>query len=438
MSQLRILVIGSGGREHALAWALAKSPQAGQIYVAPGNAGTEWAGYTTPDGTHFVASSNVDISATDISALLQFAQDSQIDFTVVGPEVPLSMGIVDEFQAAGLRIFGPTKAAAQLEASKAFAKEFMRENGIPTADFAVFDNYELACAYVDAQDCPLVVKADGLAAGKGVMVCDTSTEAKDALSKIFVDDAFGAAGKRVIIETRLTGWEVSVLAFVDGEHFAIMPYAADHKRAYDGDQGANTGGMGAFAPRPVDFLNFEQTVIEQVLRPTMDGMIQRGTPYQGVLYIGLMITPDGVQVLEYNCRFGDPETQVILPLLETDLIDILSACTHGTLEQIVIRWSNQYCATVVLASGGYPAAYATGIPIEFDLPLSQHTLVFHAGTAHSNSQMITAGGRVLNVTAIGDTLTEALSRSYTAVDHIHFNGMHYRKDIGRTVRETAE
>jgi len=435
---MRILVVGSGGREHALAWSLTRSPLVDRVYVTPGNAGTEWSDHTANDGCRMADSVNVQIKANDIPALIQFARQNQIDLTVVGPEVPLAAGIVDDFQAAGLCIFGPSKAAAQLEASKVFAKEFMRDHGIPTADFAVFNDYDAACHYVDDQTRPLVIKADGLAAGKGVIVCNTPDEAKDALRLMLVDRPFGEAGERVIIENRLDGSEVSVLAFVDGQHFALMPYAADHKRAYDGDQGPNTGGMGAYASRIIDYPNFEKIVIEEVIRPTIDGMTKRGTPYKGVLYAGVMITPDGPQVLEYNCRFGDPETQVILPLLETDLVDILNVCIDGTLDQLNIKWREEFCAAVVLASGGYPGDYQTGLPIRIDWPLPAGSMLFHAGTKREGNEYVTSGGRVMAVTALGSTLQQALDRAYAAVEHIHFDGMHYRKDIGRTVRESVK
>ncbi len=439
MTARRVLVVGSGGREHALAWALARSPQAVQIYVAPGNGGTDWPEHTGFDGARLAPCSGVSIPAGDFTALAQFAQEQDIDLTVVGPEVPLSAGIVDVFQAKGLHILGPTRAAAQLEASKSFSKQFMREHGIPTADFAVFDDFEPACDYVRAHGRPLVVKADGLAAGKGVAVCDTPDQALDALQQIMVRQAFGVAGSRVVIEERLSGWEVSVMAFVDGHHCAVMPYAADHKRALDGDQGANTGGMGAFAPRTIDYPEFDERVIADVLRPTIDEMAAEGKPFVGFLYAGLMITPAGLRVLEFNCRFGDPEAQAILPLLDSDFAAILLSCVEGTLSPHEIRWRQRACVSVVVASGGYPGEYATGLPITgLDEASSQpEIIVFHAGTARREGQIVTAGGRVLNVTALADTLPEALNRAYAGVDCIQFEGMQYRKDIGRTVRESV-
>jgi phosphoribosylamine--glycine ligase len=439
MTGLRILVIGSGGREHTLAWALARPERVGQITVAPGNAGTEWPESTAPDGARQAACANAAIPVSDTPALIRFAQNHRIDLTVVGPEAPLAAGIVDAFQAVGLRVFGPAQAAARLEASKVFAKQFMQAHAIPTADFAVFDDYGAALAYVSSLDRPLVVKADGLAAGKGVMVCDTPAEAQAALKSMMVDRAFGDAGRQVLIEDRLSGWEVSVLAFADGRSFALMPYAADHKRALDGDQGPNTGGMGAYAPRPVDFPGFEQFVSERILRPVALGTAQQGTPYKGVLYIGLMMTADGPRVLEFNCRFGDPETQVILPLLGSDLAEVMLACAEGRLDPSSVRWQEGACATVVLASGGYPGEYRTGLPISglSEAAALPGVHVFHAGTARVGADVVTAGGRVLTVSGLGQTLPRALEHAYAAARLIHFDGMHYRGDIGRTIREAV-
>lgn len=442
---MRVVVVGSGGREHALAWALSRSEQVAQVYVAPGNAGTEWAEYISSDQKRHAPSQNVAISATDIPSLLSFAQEKLIDLTVIGPEVPLSMGIVDSFQAAGLRIFGPTKAAAQLESSKAFAKQFMRENGIPTAKFEIFDDYYAACRYIEARNCPLVVKADGLAAGKGVIVCDTTEETIKALRLVMVEKEYGPAGDLVVIEDRLEGEELSVLAFSDGSDVEIMPYTADHKRAYAFDQGPNTGGMGAYAPRYPSAKLLRQLSPHNILRRVVGAMAKRGTPYTGVLYAGLMLTADGPYVLEFNCRFGDPETQVIVPLLEDDLLRVLWGDQNWRYGDSNLRWREASngaiatCATVVLASGGYPGKYHTGYPISGldEVTTMPDVYVFHAGTSRRGDEIVTAGGRVVAVSAIASTLPDALDRAYTAVQHIHFEGVHYRKDIGRSTQEVT-
>ncbi|MBZ0284219.1 MAG: phosphoribosylamine--glycine ligase [Anaerolineae bacterium] len=437
MTGLKILVVGSGGREHALAWSLSRSPQVGQVFVAPGNGGTEWAANPNAKGLQPCAKSkNVPIAAENIVELMAFAQREKIDLTVVGPEVPLSMGIVDQFQAAGLRVFGPTQAAARLEASKAFAKDFMKQHSIPTAEYGVFAEFEVARQFVHDFGRPVVVKADGLAAGKGVIVCDTVEEAEDALRRILIDKEFGAAGETVVIEERLEGEEISNLMFADGKQIVAMPTARDHKRAYDGDQGPNTGGMGAYAYTHVsNEFEIAEENYDRVTRPTIDGLQQAGTPYIGVLYAGLMITPDGPKVLEFNCRFGDPETQVILPLLQTDLVDILNACIDGKLTSNLVyeKYEERTAATVVLAAPGYPGSYPKGLPISGLKNITdENVIVFHAGTTQKDGQLVTNGGRVLNVTAVGSTLDEALQRAYAAIEHIHFDGMHYRKDIGRT------
>ncbi|MEO8392463.1 MAG: phosphoribosylamine--glycine ligase [Chloroflexota bacterium] len=426
MSSLRILIVGAGGREHALAWTLARSSSVTQIYVAPGNAGTIW-----DQAASCAPSSNVAIAVEDISALVAFAQREQIDLTVIGPEVPLSLGIVDAFRNAGLRAFGPTQAAAQLEASKAFSKAFMQRHSIPTAAYGDFDDYEAACDFVEHFDKPVVVKADGLAAGKGVIVCDTPDQARAALAQIMLEREFGAAGNRVVIEERLSGAEISALAFCDGTNVAMMPLARDHKRIFDGDQGPNTGGMGAFAPVldvPPDFV---ETIQRSVIEPTIRGMAEEGTPYVGVLFAGLMLTPDGVKVLEFNCRFGDPETEVILPLLDADFAEILLACTEGHLKQHLPDWRQETCATVVLASPGYPGNYPKALPI-FGLDRqTDNVIVFHAGTTFKDAEVVTAGGRVLAVSGKGDSLASALACAYRHIETIQFEGMQYRRDIGR-------
>lgn len=451
MTKLSVLVVGSGGREHALAWALARSPQVEQLYVAPGNAGTEWSAHSRRTAQREgwagprAVSTNVPIDAADIPALVAFARERQVDLTVIGPEAPLAAGIVDAFQSAGVRVFGPCRAAARLESSKAFAKAFMCEHAVPTAAYASFECYDAARRFLvetadravsgtpGAFSSGVVVKADGLAAGKGVVVCADMDEAQAALQRMMGAREFGVAGDRVVIEERLTGPEVSVLAFTDGRTLVPMPSARDHKRVYDGDCGPNTGGMGAFAPAPDVDEELVDEICRTVLQPTVQGMAARGTPYVGVLYAGLMLTPGGPKVLEFNCRFGDPETQVILPLLETDVVDILLACVEGRLDEVEVRWRPGACATVVLASPGYPGPYPRGLPIcGLDTVVARDdVVVFHAGTARRNGCVVTAGGRVLAVSALGADLPAAVSRAYAAVEGIHFEGMHYRRDIGR-------
>lgn len=433
-----VLVVGSGGREHALAWALAQSPQVGQVFVAPGNAGTEW--NANPDAAGLQArapSANVPIPADDIPALVAFARDQQIDLTVIGPELSLSLGIVDTFERAGLKVFGPAKDAAQLEWSKHFSKAFMRGNGIPTAEYETFTDYDSAARYVRDLGKPVVVKADGLAAGKGVVVCDTAEDAEIALRRCLVDNEFGAAGRRVIVEERLEGQELSALAFCDGENIEMMPFSRDHKRIFDGDEGPNTGGMGAFAPVPGIAYDIIRP-IHDLLRRTVTRLPKRiGTPYVGVLYAGLMLTTDGPKVLEFNCRFGDPETQAILPLLDADLYEILTACVEGRLDEVGTHWRRGACAAVVLSSPGYPGDYPTGLPISGLDAQPENAVVFHAGTARLNGQVVTAGGRVLSVSGIGDDLPEALRRAYAHIEQINFEGKHYRRDIGLTYQEQS-
>ncbi len=430
----RVLVIGNGGREHAIAWTLARSPQVGQVYVAPGNGGTEWPTNRQARGLQpRAASQNVPVAATDFGGLIAFAQANAIDLTAVGPEVPLAAGIVDAFQAAGLAIWGPTQAAAQLEGSKSFAKDFMQRHAIPTAEYGVFEDYQAACRFVENFGALVVIKADGLTGGKGVLICDSVDDAKDALRLMIVERVFGDAGRRVVVETRLTGREISVLAFCDGKTAITMPVARDHKRAYDGDVGPNTGGMGAYTPTPdVDPALIKQ-IRQTVLQPVVDGMAAEGMPYVGVLYAGVMLTVDGPRVLEFNCRFGDPETQVILPLLETDLVTIGEACIAGTLDRLDVRWRSDACATIVLASPGYPRAYPTDLTITGLDQCSNETdlFIFSAGTARQGEQVVTAGGRVMAVTAVGSDLPSALQRAYAGVGLVTFDGMHYRHDIGQ-------
>ena len=418
---MKVLVVGSGGREHALVWKLGQSAKVQDIFVAPGNAGTA------------VSAQNVAIGDSDIDELLNFAQEKQIDLTVVGPEVPLALGIVDAFQAAGLPIFGPTQAAAQLEASKAFAKQFMHERGIPTAVSHTVTNYEDA---VETLQCNvstngIVVKASGLVAGKGVVVCDDAAQAEAALREMLLEGAFGAAGSEVVIEERLSGPELSLLVLTDGKTAVPLSPARDHKRAYDHDQGPNTGGMGAFAPPPDVDDALITHIMQTIVQPTIDGMAALGTPYVGVLYAGLMLTTDGPKVIEFNCRFGDPETQVVLPLLESDLVELMLACVNGRLTPDMVKIHPGACATVVMAAPGYPASYPKGLPITGLDALPEDIMVFQAGTTSQDDQLVTSGGRVLAVTARGENLETAVARAYNGVDHIHFENAHYRKDIGR-------
>ncbi len=422
---MNILVLGSGGREHALLWKIKNSKRANKLFIAPGNAGTA------------SLAENVPLQADDIKGIVRFCLERKIQFVVVGPEVPLAMGVVDTLGKVGIRAFGPSQAAAQLEASKSFAKEAMREFGIPTADFAVFDGLEPAITYVRGNpfgSSGFVIKADGLAAGKGVTVCDDLAQAETALQECF-GGAFGAAGNRVVIEERLFGREVSVLAFCDGKVTLPMIPARDHKRALDNDEGANTGGMGAFAPTPDISASFIQEVKKTVLEPVMNGMAARGTPYKGILYAGLMLTDQGFKVIEFNCRFGDPEAQVVLPLLETDLVDVLDACVASTLSLYQLKWKPGSCATIVMASPGYPASYPKGLEISGLERVPDGVTVFHAGTKELDGKVVTDGGRVLNVTASGATLEDALVLAYSGVTRIQFDGAHYRSDIGRSTLE---
>jgi phosphoribosylamine--glycine ligase len=439
MTTQKVLVVGAGGREHALAWALARSPEVAHVYVAPGNAGTTWQAQPSDSRQgHRAPASNVPITAEDTPNLLAFAREHAIDLTVIGPEAPLAAGIVDAFQAAGLPCFGPCAAAAQLEASKAFAKRVMQAHRIPTARYGTFQHYDDALAALARWDSPVVIKADGLAAGKGVVVCDDTSQAQVALQRMLADHEFGAAGNTVIIEERLQGPELSLLALSDGTAVVPLLPARDHKRAYADDQGPNTGGMGAYAPVPGVDPTLVEHICQTILQPTIAGMVAQGTPYIGVLYAGLILTPQGPQVLEFNCRFGDPETQAILPLLATDgdggdsLFAILRACVSGQLKQTTICWRPGACATVILAAPGYPGSYPKGLPISGvdHHPNSGEVLVFHAGTTRQNNQLVTSGGRVLAVSGLGPDLPAALASAYHRIQQIHFEGMHYRPDIG--------
>jgi phosphoribosylamine--glycine ligase len=413
---MKILLIGSGGREHALAWKIAQSPHLTRLYVAPGNAGT--------------APHNVPIAAEDTPALVNFAHENQIDLAVVGPEVPLAAGITDALQAVGVKVFGPSQAAAQIEASKAFAKAFMARHNIPTARYQTFTDFHQAIGHLLSVEYPVVIKASGLAAGKGVIVPNCNDDAEAALRHIMLDREFGAAGDEVIIEERLEGEEVSLLAFCDGHTVKVMPAAQDHKRLLDGDAGPNTGGMGAYAPAPIASAALIEEATRTILQTAVDGLRAEGKPFVGVLYAGLMLTKDGPRTLEFNCRFGDPETQVLLPLLETDLLDVMEACVAGSLERTEIKWKNDAAACVVLASEGYPASYPKGRVISgLDSELMD-AVIFHAGTVIKDEQVVTAGGRVLAVTGWGANLSAALHNAYVAVNNVNFEGQQFRKDIG--------
>ncbi|MDR2431157.1 MAG: phosphoribosylamine--glycine ligase [Candidatus Margulisbacteria bacterium] len=418
---MNILLIGSGGREHALAVQLKKSPRVAELYCAPGNPGIGG------------IAGLVNIAADDIAGLRDFARQNKIDLTVVGPEVPLTLGIVDEFEAAGLKIFGPSKAAARLEGSKEFAKKIMKKYKIPTAAYEVFDDAQKALEYVYMSRFPVVIKADGLASGKGVTVAGSLVEARRAINAALKDRIFGEAGARVIIEEFLAGEEASMLAFCDGQNFVPMVSAQDHKAVYDGDKGPNTGGMGAYSPAPVVTAEILEQVNSSIFRPLLNGIAQEGAPYRGVLYAGLMITADGPKVVEFNCRFGDPETQVVLPRLKTDIVDVFEACLAGHLDALAVEWTDAAAACVVLAADGYPGKYEkgqeiTGVDKAAALP---DIFIFQAGTALLDGRLVAAGGRVLGVTALGADIKTAVKNSYKAAELISFPGLHKRKDIGQ-------
>ncbi len=416
---MKILVIGGGGREHALAWKVAQNKAVSRIFVAPGNAGTA----LNPD--------MVNVPISSVPDLLKFAQDEGIYLTIVGPEAPLAAGVVDAFKAANLKIFGPTKLAAQLEGSKDFAKAFMLRHGIPTAAYATFTDAKLAHDYVNEQGAPIVIKADGLAAGKGVVVAMTASEAHDAIDAMLSDNKLGSAGARVVIEEFLTGEEASFIVMVDGKNILPLATSQDHKRLQDGDQGPNTGGMGAYSPAPVVTPQIHAKVMREIIRPTVDGMAQEGHPYTGFLYAGLMISPDGnVKTLEFNCRMGDPETQPIMLRMKSDLVTLAEHAVIGTLDQAEVDWDRRTALGVVMASANYPDTpklgdEITGLPSDLN---DAH--VFHAGTALQGEQVVTSGGRVLCVTALGETVKFAQQQAYQIVDGIQFKGAQYRTDIG--------
>ncbi len=419
---MKILVIGGGGREHALAWKLSQSPKCNRVFVAPGN----------PGSAEEANIENVAIAAEDIPALVTFAQENDIGLTVVGPEVPLVMGVVDAFEAAGLRCFGPSKEAAQLEASKSFTKDFLARHNIPTAAYDVFTDIPTATAYIKAQGAPIVIKADGLAAGKGVIVAQTESEAIAAVTDMLAGNAFGEAGHRVVIEEFMVGEEASFIVMVDGKNILPMATSQDHKPRDEGDKGPNTGGMGAYSPAPVVTDAVYERTMREVIIPTVEGMAKDGRPYTGFLYAGLMIDDSGApRVVEYNCRFGDPETQPIMMRLQSDLVALCEAALDGELDQTTIEWDPRVAIGVVLAAGGYPDSYEKGAMIEGLAQVNDAThKVFHAGTAEKNGHIVTNGGRVLCVCALGESVVEAQTEAYLAVDKISWPAMYYRRDIG--------
>ncbi|HJC08958.1 MAG TPA: phosphoribosylamine--glycine ligase [Candidatus Gemmiger stercorigallinarum] len=419
---MKILVVGGGGREHAIIRALKKSPDCSEIWCAPGNGGISYDAACKA------------IPATDVEAMVAFAKQEAFDYVVVAQDDPLALGMVDALAAAGIPAFGPDKAAARIEASKVFSKNLMKQYGIPTADYEVFEDPAKVMDYVRARGkYPVVIKADGLALGKGVLICQDEAEADAAVREIMLDKKFGASGNRVVVEEFLTGPEVSVLSFCDGKTLKPMVSSMDHKRALDGDQGLNTGGMGTVAPNPYYTAEVADRCMKEIFLPTVEAMQKEGCPFKGCLYFGLMLTPDGPKVIEYNCRFGDPETQVVLPLLESDLLKIMLATTNGTLDKTEVRFSAGAAACVILASGGYPLAYEKGKEItglvNGQLPGSD-AIVYHAGTAVQDGRLVTAGGRVLGVTATAADLPAALEKAYAAADSIHFDKLHRRSDIG--------
>jgi len=416
---MKVLLIGSGGREHAIAWKLAQSKELSKLYIAPGNAGTAQCGQ------------NVPISATDTKKLVDFAKENKVGLAIVGPEDPLAAGAVDAFEAAGIKAFGPGAGAAQLEADKAFAKQLMRSAAISTAEGRIFERFDDAKAYIATRDEALVVKAAGLAAGKGVFVCDEPSDGILAAEKIMCGRIFGTAGDRIIVEDKLLGEEASILAFVDGKNIYVMESSQDHKAIGDGDTGPNTGGMGAYSPAPVVTEEMMDRIAREILVPVVDGMNRNGTPYKGVLYAGLMLTAGGPRVLEFNVRFGDPETQPILMRLKSDLLEVCLAVCDGTLDEVTLEWDERPAVCVVMASGGYPGNYEKGKKITGlqEAEGIDNVVVFHAGTAIKDGDIVTSGGRVLGVTALGQTIAEAKKTAYNAVGRIKFEGAYYRRDI---------
>ena len=417
---MKVLVVGSGGREHAICWKLAQSPKVDKLYCAPGNAGIG------------EIAELVSIGAMELDKLVDFAKNNGIDLTVIGMDDPLVAGVVDKFEAAGLRVFGPRANAAIIEGSKAFSKELMKKYNIPTARYETFDDYDKALEYVKAGSFPVVLKADGLALGKGVLICNSLEEAVEGLNTLMVDKKFGASGSKVVIEEFLTGPEVSVLSFCDGNTVVPMVSAQDHKRAYDNDQGLNTGGMGTFSPSRIYTEDIAKECMETIFKPTVAALNAEGRQFKGIIYFGLMLTKDGPKVIEYNARFGDPETQVILPRLKSDLCEIFEACIDGTLDKLNVEWYDNAACCVVLASGGYPESYTKGYEITGleDVKSRDDIVVFHAGTALKDGKYVTNGGRVLGITGIGKDLDDAIRIAYEGVNIVTFENVHYRKDIG--------
>ena len=422
---MKVLIVGSGGREHAIATSVAKSPKVGKIYCAPGNAGIGQIAECVP------------IGAMEFDKLVTFAKEKAVDLTIVGMDDPLVGGLVDEMEAAGLRVFGPRKNAAILEGSKAFSKDLMKKYNIPTAAYENFDDPQKALAYLETVEMPVVLKADGLALGKGVLICETLEEAKEGVKTIMEDKKFGTAGNRMVIEEFMTGREVSVLSFVDGKTIKIMSSAQDHKRALDGDQGLNTGGMGNFSPSPFYTKEVDDFCQKYVYQPTVDAMASEGRPFKGVIFFGLMLTEKGPRVLEYNARFGDPEAQVVLPRMKNDIIEVMEACIDGTLDQVDLQFEDNAAVCVVLASQGYPVSYEKGFPIKglenFDGKEGYYC--FHAGTKLTDQGIVTNGGRVLGVTATGATLQEARTNAYEATKWVTFDNKYMRTDIGKAIDE---
>ena len=418
---MKILVVGGGGREHAIIWKLKQSSIVDKIYCAPGNAGISELAECVP------------ISAMEFDKLISFVKENDIDYTIIGMDDPLAGGIVDAFENANLKVFGPRKNAAILESSKAFAKNLMKKYNIPTGAYETFDNYEAAKIYLEKQDMPIVLKADGLALGKGVLICKTLEEAQQGLKEIMQEHKFGAAGNTVIIEEFLEGPEVSILSFCDGKTIIPMVSAQDHKRAFDNDKGLNTGGMGTFSPSKFYTNEMAKECMKTIFQPTVDAMLKENRPFVGINYFGLKYTKNGMKVIEYNARFGDPETQVILPRLKTDLLDIMLACTNGTLDNMNIEWYNNAAVCVILASGGYPVSYTKGYEITGLQKISEkkNMIVFHAGTDKKGGKIVTSGGRVLGITGIGDNIDEAIKTAYEGVEIVNFNQKHFRTDIGK-------